>query len=162
MKRLRGGQKKFQLELDRPEKDLLFHILQLYPAVPASHHRLSQDRQFPNREENQHLLEEALKAQRVEQRKKIKSLLKDPRRFVASGGGYRISFTREEIEWLLQVLNDVRVGSWLALGSPDPQQGPQKRVNNLTAPHVIAMELAGYFEVFFLSAVNGDRPPGHE
>jgi hypothetical protein len=162
MKRLRGGQKKFQFELDRPEKDLLFHILQLYPVVPASHHRLSHDRQFPNREENQHLLEEALKAQRVEQRKKVESLLKDPRRFVASDGGYRISFTREEIEWLLQVLNDVRVGSWIALGSPGQQAEIKKRLTQETMPHVMAMDVAGFFETSFLHAIIGAMPPGHE
>jgi hypothetical protein len=159
---LRGGQKKFQFEIDRTEKYLLFHVLQLYPVVPASHHRLSKDRHIPNREENQHLLDEALKAQRMEQRKQVESLLKDPHRFVESEDGYRISFTREEIEWLLQVLNDVRVGSWIAMGSPDLQTENKKRLTKQAMPHVMAMDVAVFFETIFLNPITGGAPPGHE
>lgn len=162
MKLLRATQKKFQFEIDRTEKHLLFHVLKLYPAVPASHHRLSKDRHIPNRDENQHLLDEALKAQRIEQRKQIESLLKDPHRFVEFEDGYRISFTREEIEWLLQVLNDVRVGSWIALGSPDQQAEFKKRLTKQAIPHLMAMDVAGFFETNFLHAITGGTPPGHE
>jgi hypothetical protein len=162
MKLLRVTQKKFQFEIDRTEKYLLFHVLQLYPVVPASHHRLSKDRHIPNRDENQHLLDEALKVQRVEQRKQVESLLKDPHRFVESEDGYRVSFTREEIEWLLQVLNDVRVGSWIAMGSPDLQTENKKRLTKQAMPHVMAMDAAGFFETSFLHALTGGTPHGHE
>ena len=37
--------------------------------------------------------------------------------------GLQLTLSGPEIEWLLQVLNDVRVGSWIALGSPDPESG---------------------------------------
>jgi hypothetical protein len=162
MKLLRATQKKFQFEIDRTEKHLLFHVLQMYPAVPTGHHRLSKDRHIPNRDENQHLLDEALKAQRVEQRKQVESLLKDPHRFVESEDGYRVSFTDEEIEWLLQVLNDVRVGSWIALGSPDLQAEIKKRLAKQAMPHLMAMDAAGFFETSFLQAITGGTQPGHE
>jgi hypothetical protein len=162
MKQLRFTQKKFQFEMDRTEKFLLFHVLKLYPAVPASHHRLSKDRHISNRDENQHLLDEALKAQRIEQRKQVESLLKDPHRFVAFEDGYRISFTRDEIEWLLQVLNDVRVGSWIAIGSPDLQMENKKRLAKQAIPHLMAMDAAGFFETNFLHALTGGAQPGHE
>lgn len=162
MKLLRVTQKKFQFEIDRTEKFLLFHVLKLYPAVPASHHRLSKDRHIPNREENQHLLDEALKAQRSERRKQVESLLKDPHRFVEFEDGYRVSFTREEVEWLLQVLNDVRVGSWIAMGSPDQQTENKRRLTKQAMPHVMAMDAAGFFETSFLHAITGGTAHGHE
>ena len=62
-----------------------------------------------------------------------------------------------ELEWLLQVLNDIRVGSWIILGSPEQwfeAATPQ------TAPHLWAMELAGAFEMAFLPAVEGRNRPG--
>jgi hypothetical protein len=162
MKQLLVTQKKFQFEIDRTEKYLLFHVLQLYPAVPTGHHRLSKDRHIPNCEENQHLLDEALKAQRREQRAQVESLLQDQHRFIEFEGGYRISFTREEIEWLLQVLNDVRVGSWIAMGAPDLEAENKKRLTKQTMPHLMAMDEAGYFETNFLQAITDGGSPGHE
>lgn len=155
MKLLRATQQKFQFEFDRIEKHLLLHVLQLYPVVPASHHRLSKDRHMPNRDENQRLLDEALNAQRSEQRQQIESLLKDPHRFVEFEDGYRVCFMREEIEWLLQVLNDVRVGNWIAMGSPDQPAEIRKRLTKEAKAHVMAMDVAGFFETSILHALTG-------
>lgn len=152
----------FQFEISPEEKDLLAHLLRLYPLVPAIHYRLSKDRQIPNRDENQRLLDDSLSAQRLENRKQIESLLNEPERFIACPAGHQASFTRGEMEWLLQVFNDVRIGSWIALGSPDPQQERQQRRHQPGGPHAFIMNLAGYFEMEFLNAISGDEPPGHE
>jgi len=60
----------------------------------------------------------------------------------------------------LQALNDVRVGSWIALGSPDLEERPQLAINEKTARHIWTMELAGEFEMFFLSTVDGRDSAG--
>jgi len=153
MKLLRVTQQKFQFEFDPTEKHLFFYVLQLYPSVPARHHRLSKDRHMPNHDENQHLLDEALKAQRIEQRQQIEPLLKDPHRFVEFEDGHQISFTREEIECLLQVLNDVRVGNWIAMGSPDQPAEIKKRLTKEAKAHAMAMDVAGFFETGILQAI---------
>jgi hypothetical protein len=67
-----------------------------------------------------------------------------------------MALTEHQIEWLLQVLNDIRVGSWLALGSPDEKQGKQLRLNLQSAQYLWTMELCGQFESALLSA----REPG--
>ncbi len=152
----------FQFEISEGEKGLLFHLLQLYPLVPATHYRLSKDRQIPNREENQHLLDEALSAQRLENRKQVEAMLNEPKRFAACAAGYQVSFSRGELEWLLQVFNDVRLGSWIALGSPDQQQEIRQRQTKQTARHVLTMDLAAFFEMALLGAIRGELPPGHE
>jgi hypothetical protein len=59
----------------------------------------------------------------------------------------------------LQVLNDVRVGSWIALGSPDTEQGEKILLTEETAPRVRSMEVAGAFEAVLLEALIG-RVPG--
>lgn len=154
MKLIRADQDKFEFQIPSAEKELLFHILGLYPLVPPTHHRLSKG-QIPDHEADQQLLEESLAAQRRQNRKQIDAMLKEPGRFVAGKHGCRVSFTRAEIEWLLQVCNDVRMGSWIALGSPDLQAEHQLRFSKASAPHMIAMDVAGFFEMSLLNAVSG-------
>ena len=162
MKLLRGGKQKFQFAIKSEEKELLFHVLQLYPLVPAAHHRLSRGLQIPDSKENQELLEESLLAQRQENRRQVEALLKEPERFSETQAGWRVSFSRAEIEWLLQVLNDVRIGSWLALGSPAGQVKIQPGMSKPTARHVLVMDVAAFFEMCLLQAVSGTPPVRHD
>jgi len=162
MRLLRADQDQFQFELGRNEKSRFIHLLKLYPLVPATHHRLSKTDEIPNREENQQLLEEALRHQREEHRQQVEAWLNAPHRFVAAGKSYRFEMTRSQIEWLLQVVNDIRVGSWIALGSPEVLEASIQQLNEQTAPHFMAMELAGYFESFFLEAISGERVPDYD
>jgi hypothetical protein len=162
MKLIRAGRRQIQFEFAPAEKAILFHLLQLYPVVPAAHHRLSQGRKIPDREENQRLLEESLQAQRDEHRQQIQALLNEAGRFKECPEGFRASFSRGEIEWLLQVLNDVRVGSWIALGSPAVHPELKKEMSHQTTSQVLTMEVAAFIELNFLHAVSGDLSPGHE
>ena len=149
----------FSLEFAAEEKSLLQHLFSLYPLVPATYHRLTKDRQLPQREENQQLLNDALKAQRQQNKKEVLALLNEPGRFAEKDGVSQATFSRADLEWLLQVVNDVRIGCWIALGSPGYE--PKKKI----APgaeamrHTMFMEIAGAFEMFFLGIINGDVPP---
>ena len=108
------------------------------------------------------MLEESLKAQREANRKNVLALLSESKRFTKITNGYRANFTRGEIEWLLQVFNDVRVGSWLALGSPAAHPEIMPGMSNQTMTHIVTMDIAAFFEMAFLQAVRGDLQPGHE
>ncbi len=162
MKLIRADQDQFQFKLSRGEMLRLLHVLKLYPLVPADHHRLSKGHKIPDREENQKLLDEALKTQRQETRQHLEAMLGETQRFVKCDTGYHASFSRNEIEWLLQVLNDVRVGSWITLGSPEQKEEAIKKMNEENAPHFMAMELAGFFEGYFLDAISGELKPGED
>src|SRR6185369_2525704 len=100
-------------------------------------------------------LDDALKAQRLANKKLVSALLTEPNRFAASATGFQAGFTAGEMEWMLQVLNDVRIGSWIALGSPgyEEQQNPGPDKNRRR--HLVAMEIAGAFESLFIQALNG-------
>ena len=82
----------------------------------------------------------------------MQALLADPRRFGHTETGARLSLSPAEVEWLLQVLNDIRVGSWVILGSPEEKPA---ELNATTAPHFLAMEMAGYFQMQLLEALEG-------
>ena len=134
-------------------------VLELYPLTPASHHRLSRGT-LPRQTENQQLLDEALQGHRNENRQQVESLLTGPRRFVKCARGYRAVFTRGELECLLQVCNDVRVGSWIALGAPEEPPELKAGMGGQAILHLATMDLAAYFEMCFLAAVSGEPPSG--
>jgi hypothetical protein len=62
------------------------------------------------------------------------------------------------MEWLLQVLNDVRVGSWLLLGSPDGPAETLAKLSHETASHFWSMEVAGQFQMVLINAMNRRIP----
>ena len=154
MKFIKADKGTFSFQIDGKEKHLLFEVLGLYPLIPASHHRLSKSEE---RVEDQQLLEQALAASRREHKKQVHAMLKANSRFRANEKGYRFSLKTAEMEWLLQVLNDVRVGGWLALGSPDGALEILAVLNDKTAPYLWAMEVAGHFQTVLLQAMNGSQ-----
>lgn len=162
MKFLRQHGGKFLLEFKREEKTLLLQLLKLYPLVPESYHRLTRDKKLPHREENQQLLDEALKSQREQNQKAIGAFMNEPGRFTTSDTGSKAAFSRAELEWLLQVVNDVRVGCWIAMGSPGYEAKKKARAGGEFLQHLMFMELAGAFEMFFLGVINGTVPAGEE
>ncbi len=143
----KGG---YVAHLARREKEVLFGILQLYPLLPAAYQPLSKTARLD--QSSQQLLEEALAEQRTANRRQLEALLKDKRRLVKTERGWKLTLSPAELQWLLEVLNDIRVGSWVNLGSPD-ELPTELTVEN--APHVYAMEVAGEFEAVILAALDG-------
>src|SRR5262249_14024973 len=131
--------------LTRREKDLLLLVLRLYPRIPAGYQPLSKTR--PEENANQRLLDDALTEARMENKRALDALLSDPKRLKPEDTGWRLSLSSTDVDWLLQVLNDVRIGSWVQLGSPEQ---PLKAINARTAPALWAMEMAGAFQMNFL------------
>jgi hypothetical protein len=155
VKLIRTRREKLVFEISLSEKRLLFEVLKRYPLISPTHHRLTKSARSAKHDENQRLLEESLAAQREENRKNVRAMLDEPGRFKAAASGFQLTLSGPEIEWLLQVLNDVRVGSWIALGSPDPEQGKKIVFSEKILPHFRTMELAGAFEMVFLDALSG-------
>jgi hypothetical protein len=142
--------KRLVFSLSKREKSLLLRLLTFYPCIPPAHHQpLSRSTRLPDPEGSQGLLDEALAEQRADNKKQIEALLAHPGRFQEDGTGVRFSVSPTELEWLLQVLNDIRIGNWIRLGSPEEKIGA---INEQTAPHLWAMELAGYFQSNLLEA----------
>jgi hypothetical protein len=156
VKLIRVYKKQFTFSLGKREKQLLFQILQMYPLVPPSHHQLSKKGKRSSQHEDQRLLEDAVAEQRRQNRKQVLAMLEEPGRFRETTDDIRLSLTPAEIEWLLQVLNDVRVGGWLALGEPEELEPPE--INETNAPYLLAMEVAGHFQAQLLAALGHHQP----
>lgn len=157
MNLLRIGRSGSVFHLGQREKQLLLETVARYPLVPASHHRLSQHGQRPKADENQRLLEAALAEQRQENLRQVTAMMNEPHRLRETKSGIELTLTPAQVEWLLQVLNDVRVGSWLALGQPEP--GEEPAVTELNANHLLAIELCGLFESGLLAALGVSESP---
>ena len=153
MKLIRTTKTRLLFHLGHWEAHLLLEILNLYPCLPPAHQKLSQEGRLPEPEANQQLLDEALAEHRAENKKQLLALLADRRRFAPMDKGVRLSLPPTEVEWVLQVLNDIRVGSWVLLGSPDKKL---VQLNQKTALHYRAMEMAGYFQAQLLEALGGE------
>jgi hypothetical protein len=154
VKLIRASPGKLLFHLSKRERNLLVEVLKLYPRIPSGHQPLSKSLKIPNREANQRLLNEALAEQRAECKKHLHSFLADPRRFEEDQTGCRFGLSASEPEWLLQILNDIRVGSWINLGSPEPPL-EIKLLNAKTAPDFWAMEMAGHFQMQLIAAMEG-------
>ena len=153
MKLIQATTNQMVFHLGQREERLLAQVLNLYPCMPPAHQKLSKAGRLPEPEANQRLLDEALAEHRAENKKQLQALLSDRRRFEHTETGARLSLSPAQVDWVLQMLNDVRVGSWILLGSPEQMAVD---LNETTAPHFRAMEMAGYFQAQFLQALGGD------
>ena len=151
MKLARSGQDFFEFELAGREKDLLMEIVGLYPRIPAAYQPLSKVAGLE--ESNQRLLDEALAEEREKNKRQVQALLADPKRLTKNPEGWLLALTPTELEQLLQILNDIRVGSWVSLGSPESRS---EVLNEKMAPDFWAMEIAGFFQMRFLEVLEGE------
>jgi len=150
MKLIRSTKTRLVFELGQREEQMLLRLLKLYPCVPGAHHVLSKASRLPDAEANQQLLDEALAEQRAQNKKALQTLLADPQRLERTESGARLSLSPAESEWFIQVLNDIRVGSWILLGSPEAKPVELSPAN---APYFLDMERAGYFQMQLLEAL---------
>lgn len=148
----RRGPDEIVCYLRRGEATTFRHLLEYYPCIPPGHHRLSRTASGAAADENQRLLEEAVAEQRQENRRQLAAFLADPERCKDTEKAWRLRITRAEADWLLQVINDIRVGCWIRLGAPDFEAGEEATLDEKTAPLYWAMETAARFEWILLEA----------
>lgn len=161
MRLLHAADGRLAFQFRRGEMEILRELRSLYPLVPAAHHQLSKT--AGELRDAQQLLDEALAERRQENKRQLDRWLNDPQRFVPSEKGHtvRLQLTTAEADWLLQVINDIRVGSWLRLGSPDPHAERKLVLTEENARYFWAMELCGAFEMLLLRALDqagGEAP----
>lgn len=160
MKLLRTSNATVVFSLSRAECDAFEHVLSLYPVVPAAHQSLSRSLPAAQAAEAQQLLNEALAEQRSTNRRQLNLWLARNRPKSTTQpktSSARFTLRRNEAEWLLQVLNDVRVGCWLKLGSPEEPHDPGE-LDPVRQAVWAAMEVSGMFQMAILHAIEAAPP----
>ena len=157
MRLLRAQKGKLVFSLKRAEQKVFLEVLELYPLVPGAHQSLSKTLQGQQGLEAQQLLNEALAEHRASNKLELDQWLTTPSRFRVTKTGCTMVVPLDNVEWLLQILNDIRVGSWLLLGSPEDHLEPEE-IEPALRPLWAAMELCGLFQTVLLHGADQASP----
>lgn len=156
MRQVSATSKSRAFVLTERERDYFVAVLNAYPVVPQDYQPLScesADRLSPEDEE---LLRESLLEHRGGSKARVRSWLRGGARFRQVEDGWQFRLTHLDFNWMMQVLNDVRVGNWLQLGSPDDVHDPIELLNRDPSAF-FHMEAAGMFQMQFLEATQSDN-----
>ena len=146
------GAAAFVFQISKQEVEWLLGVLRFYPQLGSGYHRITQGAAEEIKAEQQ-LLEEAMAQRRREHKSKLEKFLAAPGRFRLEGPNqFRFTLTPEQMEWLLQVLDDVRVGCWVKLGRPELEPVRRRELGGQDARHMAALEVSGYFQMVLLQA----------
>lgn len=156
MKLVRTKDGGFLLRLTLHERRLLEDLLRGYPLIPSSYHRLCKTADPRQIAVDQKLLDEAVAARKTENQRRWLTALQEPGRFRTTGDIHALTLKADEIEWFLQLLNDIRVGSWLNLGCPDPGENLPSDPTEADLGYYVAMEFCGIVQSLLL---RGLHPP---
>lgn len=134
----------------------MLKLLALFPVLSTSYHKATRNSDARKIGIDPELLEQALADQQKELKEAVQKMIKQPSRFKLHDLGYVFTVKVNEMEWLLQLFNDIRVGSWVKLGSPKRDGGAGIEITEQNIELAWAMEMAGLFEHTLLEAL--DRP----
>jgi hypothetical protein len=149
------GARSYVFQLSKNEMDWLVTILRFFPQRESPCYKITKG---GAKELNtaQTLLNDALSQQRAEHERKLEKFLASPDRFRAEAPDqFRLVLTSEQLEWMLQVLNEVRVGCWMKLGSPELEKRPDRDLTPDEGRLMAALELCGFFQMVLLGAWDG-------
>lgn len=144
----------FVFRLARRERELLTHVLKQFPVGGGPVAPLSKSGDEQLLAEHQQQLTEALAEQRAEHKRLLDAFLGEQGRFAEDGKShFRLRLTTVQVDWLLRVLNEVRVGLWTKLGQPE-NLAPLALAGQLDA--VVTMEICALFQTRLLAALGGE------
>jgi hypothetical protein len=141
--------------MSRREKEVLGRVLDLYPLIPSDYHRVSKRADTPQTKDAQALLEEALASQKADFRRLVTSLWNSRLTPESIASNFILKLNTAETESFLQVINEIRVGSWIKLGSPGLTPGKSPNISVDTLQYLRAMDVCASLQMQIIEALNG-------
>ena len=141
------------LELGLAETDFLKQILADYPLVADESRRFSAFADADEVRENTQLLQNSLREHTQTNRDKLQTWLASPKTWKPFPDRILLSLKTEDCSWFLQILNDLRIGSWQKLNRPDPEELESVELNQENAHPLLAMEVSGLLQTLILNAL---------
>lgn len=141
------------LELGPAETDFLKQILSDYPLVANESRRFSAFADADEIQENTQLLQNSLNEHTQTNRAKLRAWLAAPETWKPFPDRTLLSLKTEDSSWFLQILNDLRIGSWQKLNRPDPEELDSIELNPKNAYPLLAMEVSGLLQTLILNAL---------
>jgi hypothetical protein len=142
----------FIFRMEPREYTLFKGILSEYPLQQIGEQRISADSPPDEVAEEQKLLEDSLEEYRDKMRDELDKFLSEEDRLAKDEHGWTLTLDVAGIDWLLQILNDIRVGSWVELGRPEPES-PVEVVTPEQLRRATALQFCGMWQSILLNAL---------
>ncbi len=145
----------FELHLDETEWLAFLKLLSQYPCRSAENHSLTRrDTPDPDLEESNQLLRDSVVAHQGERAGQLNHWLASlKQRFSGTCNEFRLEFDPERADWLVEILNDIRIGNWLDLGYPTPDEVASKDWKPEDWVKLSSMEISGMFQAILLKGL---------
>lgn len=140
------------LELGLAETDFLKQILADYPLVADESRRFSTFADANEVRENAQLLQSSLRQHTQSNRAKLRAWLASTETWKPFADRTLLFLKTEDCSWFLQILNDLRIGSWQKLNRPDPEELASIELNQENAYPLLVMEVSGLLQTLILNA----------
>ena len=134
----------WQYTLNPVEADMLASLLKQFPLTSDFPAKISKSDTDPKSAEREKLLNESLAEHRKELKKRAVNLVTSEK-LRPIENGRMLTLSAEERENMLQILNDIRIGAWRALGKPETMESPIAKDSTPAQAYHHLMNLAGYF-----------------
>lgn len=163
MRLLERAEGRLVFRLNGREKVLLERLTGFYPLRTDPEVKLSRSPDAKLGEANE-LLDEAMRDKRQELSTWLSQRLHDGGVLIAKGKEWRLILDGDDVESLLQILNELRVSSWVKLGRPQDLDAvsPSAEAAFAAAPLHALMMLTGQFQMILVRALNGELDSSSE
>lgn len=141
------------LELGLAETDFLKQILADYPLVADESRRFSAFADANEVRENVQLLQSSLHEHTQSNRAKLRAWLASTETWKPFADRTLLFLKTEDCSWFLQILNDLRIGSWQKLDCPNPEEFDSVELNRENAHPLLAMKISGFLQTLILNAL---------
>jgi len=158
MKLLKQGEAGWKYGLEQKEGMLLRALVKEFPLTAATAVKITRTGTDSKSAERERLLNESLAGHRQELKRQAGKLL--AANLKTGKNGWQLTVNVSEREILLQLFNDIRVGSWHALGEPENLDTLPPDSSEADLRHHQLMHLAGYFEWKLLNLKAGTAVEG--
>jgi hypothetical protein len=133
--------------LSSEERAALLRVIDQYPVLKEDYQSLTTSNDPHLAQAAQELLRQSLAEQKAENQRFKQTFMRDGQHLKKAGRGHHLILKTHEIDRLLQVLNDVRVGLWYALGCPEPANAEGYEITQFAQiEQCWLMDIAGSFE----------------
>lgn len=147
-------------------KGQLTSILNCFPLPSKWEVELSRNDSEGELEEDRAFLEETLGNERNILKTTLDGFLNSPATFYQEDEVDHMRLKLDKVEWILQVLNDIRISAWQLLGSPNEEekaaleefiQGDVPAEKMQQAQLFLLLELAGYYQAVIIESLSDEE-----
>jgi hypothetical protein len=148
------------LAFARAEWLLLRELLQLFPVTPPDHFAASRESPSAVPASSSQLLQDSAMTQQAQLKRLVQRWMDTPANQAPDtstspdGTAVVLRMSPADIEQLLRILNDIRVGSWVALGCPEDASEAPPQASADVLRHHFALEFSGFLQGALLGAMN--------